>query len=123
MLGQYNMRGHYLLGLPFLRLHLYGKEIEPLVDTDFNGELLLSAKKIREFCLKRIGFAEYITADGSVIDASIYTAEIEWLGVQREVSVISSPADFTLVGMGLLREVKTTLEPAKDILLIESNKE
>ncbi len=115
------MKGRYLFGLPFLGVNVNTKEIEFLVDTGFNGELLLPSNIINELNLKRVGFAQYMTADGDTIDADVFTAEITWFRDKKKVSVIASHADFSLLGMGLLRNVKTILDPLKDLLVIESS--
>jgi len=113
------MKGHYLFGLPFLIIEINDEEIEFLVDTGFNGALLLPLKKINELDLKRIGFAQYATVDGAIMDSEIYSVEIEWLSKKKQVSVIASQSDFALLGMELLRNTKTILEPSKGILNIE----
>jgi len=114
------MQGYYSSGLPFLRVRMGSQNIESLLDTGFNGELLLSVKRIKELNLRRLGFAEYITADGSVMDSEIFSAEIEWFSALREVSVLSSPSNFALLGMGLLQDVKTVLEPSKNVLVLSN---
>ena len=116
------MNGHYVSGLSFLTIEINHEEVEFLVDTGFNGALLLSLKKINELNLKRIGFAQYTTADGAIIDAEIFSIEIEWFSKKKQVSVIASQSDFSLLGMELLRNTKIILEPSKEILIIEQAK-
>ena len=115
------MTGRYLFDLPFFTISINSEQIEFLVDTGFNGSLLLPLKKIHELNLKRVGFTEYAMADGSVVSAEIFSAGINWLNEKRLVSVIGSDSDFMLLGMELLKNVKTTLEPSKELLIIESS--
>ena len=113
------MKTRYLFGLPFVTIKMSSKEEELLVDTGFNGSLLLPLHKIHELSLSRIGFTRYALADGTVIEAEVFVAEITWLSKKKRVNVISSPSDFALLGMELLRNTKTVLEPAKGVISIE----
>ena len=113
------MNGRYLFGLPFFTTSIHSKQIELLADTGFNGALLLPLRIIRELSLKRVGFTEFAMADGSIVTSEIFSAEIEWLNKKRLVSVIASHSDFMLLGMELLKNAKTILEPSKELLIIE----
>tara|TARA_Y100000310_G_scaffold308858_1_gene352385 strand:- start:87 stop:452 length:366 start_codon:yes stop_codon:yes gene_type:complete len=113
------MKTRYLLGLPFAIISINNQEIEVIIDTGFNGALSLPQTLINELQLKRIGSAQYIMADGTLSDSSIYLAEIDWFNEKKEVSVISSSSEFGLLGMELLSGVKTILDPANKTLTIE----
>lgn len=113
------MKTRYLFGLPFIQINVNTLVIEALIDTGFNGALLLPEKTIKELKLKRIGQAQYTTADGLVADSEIFVAEIEWFDTHKTVSVVSSSSDISLAGMELLYDTKTTLYPAKNILIME----
>lgn len=117
------MNTRYLFGLPLLTLTIGTIEVEAIVDTGFNGALLLSTEVIRKLKLPRIGFAQYAMADGVLSEAEVYTAEIWWFGKQKEVSVVSSNADFSLIGMELLHHCRTIFCPVKNILTIEEESE
>lgn len=114
------MKTRYLLGLPFMTLFIGQKEIEVLIDTGFNGSLLLPQTTIHELGLKKIGFAQYAMADGAVVETEVFVADVNWLEKERKVSVIASQSDVALLGMELLRQAKTTLAPAKNILMIDA---
>ena len=100
------MNGRYLFGLPFFTISINSEQIEFLVDTGFNGALLLPLRKIHELNLKRVGFTEYAMADGSVVASEMFSVEIKWLNEKRLVSVIGSDSDFMLLGMELLRNAR-----------------
>ncbi|MEK6922713.1 MAG: hypothetical protein AABX08_02855 [Nanoarchaeota archaeon] len=107
--------------MPFITININSKQIEPLIDTGFNGALLLPLRKIHALNLKRIGFTEYAMADGSIVAAEMFSAEIEWLNKKRRVGVIGSHSDFMLLGMELLKNAITTLKPSGGLLNIESD--
>lgn len=113
------MKTRYLFGMPFLTTEINGEEVELLIDTGFNGSLLLPMAKIREWGLRKIAKARYVLADGATANTKVFSAEISWLSGKQEVMVLASPADFAVVGMELLNSVKTTLAPAENILKIE----
>ena len=112
------MNGRYLFGLPFVTIKICDEEVEFLVDTGFNGSLLMPIEKIKNLSLQSVAVAKYALADGSVTESNIFEGEIDWFG-KKKVAVVSSPSDFYLLGMELLRNVKTTLEPEKKKLTIE----
>tara|TARA_Y100000034_G_C6779435_1_gene348239 strand:+ start:427 stop:774 length:348 start_codon:yes stop_codon:yes gene_type:complete len=113
------MNTRYLFGLPFVTINIKGKEIEAILDTGFNGYLMIPTSIIENLSLEKIGRAQYALADGQSSDCEIYLTEIEFVGKIKKVAVVSSPSDFALLGMELLKDVKTTLFPEKEILKIE----
>lgn len=61
----------------------------------------------------------YTTNLNTFKSLEIFSAEIVWLDEKKLVSVIGSDSDFMLIGMELLKNAKTTLEPLKESLIIE----
>ena len=61
------MKTRYLLGLPFVTFKIKAEEIEAIIDTGFNGSLLLPIKIIERLNLEEIGTAHYAMADGAAI--------------------------------------------------------
>ena len=113
------MKTRYLFDLPFATISVYNDELEFLVDTGFNGELMLPVEKIREFNFSLVAITRYVLADGSVSETEVYEGQINWLGKKKRVSVVGSHSDFSLLGMELLSNARTILEPAQKILTIE----
>lgn len=113
------MRTGYLAGLPYTTIEVNSLEIDVFIDTGFNGWLMLSSEIIKKLQLENIGPTEYVMADGDFRETDLFTAEIEWLGSKRQVAVVATPSDFSLIGMGLLYDTKMLLRPARDILIIE----
>lgn len=114
------MKTRYLLGLPFVSTMLNLQENEFLLDTGFNGSVLLPKNKIQELNLKPLAFAQYALADGSIASTEVFEGEIEWLGNKKQIAVIGGESDLTLIGMELLHFSKTVLNPSKKILRIEN---
>ena len=115
------MKTRYLFGLPFVSFDFYEKETEFMIDTGFNGAIMLPKTMVENLQLMTIGSAQYEMADGAYADAEIYTAEMEWLGVQRKIGIVAVDTDFLLLGMELLQDCKLILEPRKNILSIEKS--
>ena len=113
------MKTHFLLGLPFVALPLGSREIDAIVDTGFNGQLMLPQSIIEELQLKEVGASCYIMADGSSSDAKVYSTTLLWFNQMREVLVVSSDSDLALVGMELLHDAIVTICVAKNILSME----
>ncbi len=113
------IKTRYLFGLPLITLVVNSIEVEAILDTGFNGSLLLPLAKIKELDLPAVGFTEYILANGELSEAEIFTAEVVWLTGKRYVLVVGVETDLPLIGMRLLAEAKTILEPHQGILTVE----
>ena len=98
----------YLFGFPFAIVQLKSQQIECMIDTGFDGALLLPTKVILENKLPRKGFIKCTLANGSSSFTDIYAAEINWLNSKRTVTVVGMETDFALIGMQLLTDAKTT---------------
>lgn len=113
------MKTRYLFGLPVVTIFVCSREIEALLDTGFDGWLMLPETIVQELKLEQIGETDYELADGEVVESILYEAEIDWLGEKKKISVVATPSDLSLLGMGLLANTKIMLRPAKNILQIE----
>ncbi len=114
------MNARYLFGLPFITTAVESEEIEFLLDTGFNGAILLPLDKIKKLGLKSFAVTQYALADGSHAVSEVFEAEVEWLEHTKKVAVIGVQSAFALLGMELLKSAKTTLNPSKNIIKIES---
>ena len=113
------MNTRYLFGLPLVTILIRSREIEALLDTGFDGWLMLPEEIIQELNLQYIGQTDYELADGEIVESKLYEAEMDWLGETKKFPVVATPSDLSLLGMGLLANAKTLLRPAKNILQIE----
>ncbi len=112
--------GRYLFGMPMLTLDCKRKEIECLVDTGFNGQIMFPEKLIKELGLKHVGSADYVTADGQTVKTKVYLAYVSWFGQKKEAFVVATDTDFSLIGMGLLGETSVILDRRKNSLELQT---
>ncbi len=113
------MKGHYLLGLPFITLDIQGRKFDVLVDTGFNGDLMLPREFIKELRLSQTGIANYILADGGRSSTDVFEVELDWLGKSRVASVVSAETDIALLGMRMLYPTETSLIPRNGVIQIK----
>ena len=66
---------------PVLRLNFGSTSIELLVDTGFDGSLILPTQIAARLPLKFEGFEEFHSVTGQIFIASSYSIEIVWLGI------------------------------------------
>ncbi|MBI2652421.1 hypothetical protein HYX00_03050 [Candidatus Woesearchaeota archaeon] len=92
-----------------------------LLDTGFNGHIMLPQTIIDELSLDQIGISDYSTASGDYIVTKVYKGKITFFNEELEVPVLSTDANFSLAGMELFHECKIVIERHKNILeVIES---
>lgn len=84
-----------------------GAAIECVVDTGFDGGLMLPHAFVSQIQLPIIGKLAFEMVGGARMSAEIGLGDIEWLGESRKVEVIASEADDALIGTELL--IGTTL--------------
>jgi clan AA aspartic protease len=92
-------------GEPVLQLTIEGpagtQEIEALVDTGFNGGLMLSTESIAGRGLPEKTVMEVTLADGRVRDVQTYVGTVSFSGASKRISVAESPTT-PLLGTDLL---------------------
>lgn len=79
-----------------------GELIECLIDTGFNGALVLPRAEAVRLNLAILGRVPIIGVGRARMVADIAELEIEWLGQSRAVEVIISDGDDSLLGTELL---------------------
>jgi len=116
------IQGYFADGNPMINIYLDGVDnsIDILVDTGFNGELMMTKEKIAELgmILVFIGDDEYMTASGEIVPTSVYMAFIKWFGRTRKVSVLATAGKSNLLGMELLHFYKLDLARSQNLLII-----
>ena len=93
------------MGCPVLSLQLEG-EPKPrlaILDTGFNGELMLPRSIATALGWMPIGVVDCQTASG-VTTTMLVECRISWFGSGRRVSAMTTDADILLVGMELLHD-------------------
>ncbi len=98
------IKGWFNEGKPMIDIYLEGTKepIEVLVDTGFNGELMLTKEKIKELSLSFIGDDEYMTASGDIVPTTVHIGIIRWFGRTRKIAVLATSGKANLIGMELL---------------------
>ena len=79
-----------------------GEFIECLIDTGFNGALVLPRVEAMRLNLIVLGRVSIIGVGRARIVADIAELEIEWLGKSRAIEVLISDGDDSLLGTELL---------------------
>ena len=105
-----------LRGRPLIRITVIGfdDELVAMVDTGFNGELLMSEKVAAEWGISPVGLAAKLElGDGSKIFAGRGTVPVFWMGKRRAIAVQITPSNkgkkqssepVALIGTRLLSE-------------------
>jgi clan AA aspartic protease len=75
--------------------------VEAVVDTGFNDWLTLPAVRIDALGLELREAARFVLANGALVSAGLYAAEVQWHGEWRRVLVVGMEGG-PLVGMAML---------------------
>lgn len=79
-----------------------GETLDCLVDTGFDGALVLPRAVVRRLGLSILGRVPIAWVSGTRAVADVAEVEIEWLGARLPVEVVVSEGDDSLLGTGLL---------------------
>jgi len=83
--------------------------VSAVVDTGFNGELIVEPSVVAELHLEPSGRSFYRLADGSPVSFQTYFAEVRWHDRWRTI-LLSETAGATLLGMALLDGSELTMQ-------------
>ena len=112
------MKGFFKFGNPVIELIIEGRRIETMLDTGFNGHIMLPLPIIRELALDQIGVSDYLTASGDGKLTEVYKGKIIFLNEKAEVPILSTDAYFSLAGMELFHDCKIIIERNKDFVQV-----
>lgn len=106
---------------PIIRIDIEGskEQIETILDTGFNGELMLPKKTIEKLNLEWCGKEDYWVASGETITTDVYKGHLNWFGKTGTVEVMSTSADLGLLGMQLLSSCMISINVPEKELFIE----
>lgn len=90
-----------------------------LVDSGFNGDLMMPVKLIRKLRMPRKGFVPCELADGKIVLLPAYEWQIRLMKRRRRVSVIASNSSMPAVGLQLLVGTRLMIDLAQWALEIE----
>jgi clan AA aspartic protease len=105
-------------GEPVIKLNVGSVSVEALVDTGFNGFLVIAFDVARQLenahqlSLENYrGSAPYYSATEEEFEVAVYEIEIEWLGNSRRLPVAISPRiNETLIGSQLLEDCRLIVD-------------
>ena len=111
-------------GTPVIALKVGGSReevtIEGILDTGFNGFLCLPISVATSLGLELIGAPASELADGTVTqDDLLFAGQVEWNGTKREVEILLTRSEETLIGTALLTGYHVALDYATSTVSIE----
>lgn len=89
------------------------ERLEFVVDTGFDGSLLMHSAIAAELELQRVATGQGVLADGSTITYDVCEAFVQWNGEMRPV-LVDVVEGMALLGMGLLQGHELRLEAIPD---------
>ncbi|MAF36002.1 hypothetical protein CL622_02690 [archaeon] len=116
------MEGFFTFGSPMVELGIEGRKTEMLLDTGFNGQIMLPQTIINDLDLEQIGISDYLTASGDGTVARVYKGRLLFFDEERDVSIVSTEADFSLAGMELFQNCKIIIEKNRDIVEVQKSR-
>ena len=88
-----------------------GEELDLVVDSGFNGEVVLPKPLITRLGLPDDGTMFSRLADGSVVETKVHIGKIVWFGQTREVSIQATDSHEGLLGTELFQGCVVELDP------------
>ncbi len=93
-----------------------GECFDVVVDSGFNGALMLPAATLKSLGLHDAGPIQSELADGSRVWTSLYAGEIVWFGQPKQVWIQATNSDEGLLGTKLFQGCKVELDPDADVV-------
>jgi clan AA aspartic protease len=94
-------------------------EIEAWIDTGFTGDLVLPQVLIDGLGLPQSGAVGARLADGSAVVMDTYSCVLDWFGEEKQIEVVANSGRIPLLGVGVLRPHKLTVDYPLQTLTIE----
>ena len=93
---------------------VYGQQtqerVEAVIDTGFDGHLLLPDSMIHRLALPQLGATVVTLGDGTSRLMRVYELAVQWLNERRLVEVLAGSADEVLLGTALLAGHRLTID-------------
>ena len=101
MFGRVNQQREAILKLVIIGNENNKIAVDAVIDTGFNGDLILPIEIVFELGLVPQGYQKATLGDGTISQFRVYAATVIWDGDRKLVEVNSATAGI-LIGMGLL---------------------
>jgi clan AA aspartic protease len=96
---------------PVVALDLGSSRIEVLVDTGFNGSLIVPSQIANRLDLKFEGPEEFQSVTGEMFLADAYSVEVDWIGKRIRVAVAASKhVNEAILGGHMLKDCRLTID-------------
>ena len=117
MNGYFNARNELVI-----RLQLDSMYVEILIDTGFEGDLIIPSHIVDQLKPEFEGFEEFYSVTGEQIVARAYSIEIDWLGkVTRMPIVVNSKINEAILGSQMLKNCRLTIDYGhRTVTIVES---
>jgi clan AA aspartic protease len=92
--------------------------LDVVVDTGFNGELVLPRKLIRQLKWPLKGQVRVELADGSLVRTDVYEGRLLWFGQERVVTVYATASEDGLLGTQMLMGCTLFLDPDENKVIL-----
>ncbi len=79
-----------------------GTELDLVVDTGFNGELVLPKAYLKKLGFRYRGWTMVELADGSEVPTGFYEGTVIWFGKKRKVRIHKTKSEDALLGTQML---------------------
>ncbi|MEM4218120.1 MAG: clan AA aspartic protease [Candidatus Methanomethylicaceae archaeon] len=99
-----------------------GKMLELVVDTGFNGELMLPRRVLKELGFPYRSRVRVELADGSIVHADVYEGTILWFGRERVVGIFATRSDEGLLGTQMLFGCRLEVDIDEDRVVLRQKR-
>ncbi len=109
MFGRVNQQREAILNLVIIGDRSQKIAVNAVVDTGFNGDLILPIEMVLELELSPQGYQRATLGDGTISQFRVYAGTVIWDGSRRLVEVNAATSG-VLIGMGLLEGYKVEID-------------
>jgi clan AA aspartic protease len=109
MFGRVNQNREAIIKLVIIGVESRKIAIDAVIDTGFNGDLILPLEIISELGLKLQGYQKAVLGDGTTSQFQVYAVDVIWNG-SRKIVEVNAATSGALIGMGLLEGYKLEMD-------------
>lgn len=107
---------------PTVELGIGSSRLELLVDTGFNGTMIIPSQIANRLDLRFEGPEEFQSVTGEVFLADAYSAEVDWFGDRVRVAVAASRhVNEAILGGHMLKDCRLMIDYGNRTVMIEGS--